>query len=176
MTTTTDSTTTTTTTAPASVADAKKAARVTRSKAAPKGEKTPAKGKEAPKAKAPAKATASGKGALYFISANRPASGGLLYAHTEAFLRIYSMHKNGGAPLATARRVMGDTAINYHVSNGRFEKRDGKVYMTESGKIQFSSRLGSIDEEAVKAFMGVMITGKPDGSYVKAAGAITKIA
>lgn len=127
--------------------------------------------------KAPAKkATPSGKGALYFISANRPASGALLHAHTEAFFRIYGMHKAGGAPLSTARVVLGATAINYHVGAQRFEKRDGKLYMTEAGKIQFGGRLGGIDENAVKAFMSVMTSGKPDGTFVKAAGAIGKVA
>lgn len=127
--------------------------------------------------KAPAKkATPSGKGALYFISANRPASGALLHAHTEAFFQLYGMHKAGGAPLSTARVVLGATAINYHVGAQRFEKRDGKLYMTEAGKIQFGGRMGGIDENAVKAFMSVMTTGKADGTFVKAQGAIGKVA
>ena len=126
--------------------------------------------------KAAAKKTSSGKGAAFFIAANRPASGALLHAHTEAFFTIYGMHKGKGAPVSIARAVMGATALNYHKGNGRFEVRDGQVFMTEAGKIQFGARVPSIDAAAVAAFVSVMTTGKPDGQYVKAAGAIAAIA
>lgn len=164
-------------TTPAAAKDAATVKRTTRQHK-PAADK-PADKKAAPKGKGaskPAAAKPSGKQALYFISANRPASGALLHAHTEAFFRIYDMHKKGGAPLSTARAVMGATAINYHVSNARFEKRDGRLYMTEAGKLQFGSRIGGIDEEAVKAFMAVMTGGKADGQYVKAQAAISKVA
>lgn len=164
-------TTTTTTTAPTTAGELIGAERLD----------TPAKAKDAvkrttrtaKKPAAPAKKTsakkpaASGKGAHYFISCGRPAAGAALHAHTEAFFQIYSMHKAGGAPIATAQRVMGASAVNYHVSNARFEKRDGKVYLTPAGKNHFAARLGGIDGELVKAYISVMTTGKADGVAVK---------
>ena len=181
--TTTDATTTTgeligadrlNTPAKAKEAAAKRTTR-THKPAAPKGADKPV-GKGEKKAPAKPAAKASGKGARFFISCGRPVSGSGLHAHTEAFFQIYGMHKEQGAPKATAQRVLGATAVNYHKGNARFEERDGKIFLTKAGLNHFAARVAAIDSAMVKAFVSVLTTGKADGVAVKVQDNIAAIA
>lgn len=131
--------------------------------------------KDGKKAPAKAKATASGKQALYFIATGRPASGAALQAHTQAFMQIYGMLKGQGAPLKAAQRVMGATAVNYHKTNARFEVRDGKVFLTGAGVNHFAARQGAIDGALVAVYVAILTTGKADGNVVKAQANIAAI-
>ena len=112
----------------------------------------------------------------YFIKDGyRPAAGRALKEFTHAWLSLSGMASGKAYPTAQARKVAGSSAIAYHKGAGRFEETNGTLKLTKAGQAFFAERANANSEEAVKAFVSIMRTGKPDGKFVKAADLIGKI-
>lgn len=138
----------------------------------------PVKAAKAPKAVKPAtdkKPQAAKKGGkkapavvatpvIGFTITNRPASGVILFAYTEAALQLLGMYDGKAIHPSMIKKVMGETAIRYHLGKGTFEKDDsGKLCLTTAGKAFFAERNLKAQEEHVAAFRNMMITGEQDG-------------
>ncbi len=127
--------------------------------AAPKAEGKAQETKAASKPETPAtKAETKAKIlATLHVPANRPTSGGLLFAWTLAALRIV-----GSLPeakqTAAARALHGSTAMKYHGSEGRKNIVPGKTGFVAYNSAFFESR--KPDPKAVEGFTAYIRTGK----------------
>lgn len=120
----------------------------------------PAKGSRKDRKPQAAKAP---KGKLAFCLMNRPAAGnggGLLAAHTSAFLALSGLADGKAVPKATMLRAWGQTAVNYHAANGRIEQTEEGYTLTEFGREFFTFRETGIDKEARAMFVDLLTTGK----------------
>lgn len=122
-------------------------------KSASKGTQAPASATQAP--------------ALTHVIKNgfRPSAGAALYAHTQAFLELSGMAEGKAVPRATVSKAIGDTATKYHVAQCNMEATPEGLTLTERGQVLFSTR--SINPEMLKAFKGILTTGKADGTLIK---------
>lgn len=160
-------------------APAKKAAEKAATKPATKA---PAKAKAAkPATKKPAKAAKAvvapaPQGVAYTIT-NRPSSGVLLFAYTESALRLLGMYDGEAQEKAKLSKVMGATAISYHVNKGTMVRRDdGKYELTSAGVAFFEERATRAQEKHVEMFTTMMTTGDIVGDTYKNNDQVIKIA
>lgn len=154
------------------------------SKAKPKAEKpatkpaskpAPAKAKTAKPAAKQAQATkvkASQAAAYSILPQMRPKAGRVLQAHTEAAIRLLGMYKKGAkVQRAALSRVVGDTAISYHIKNGSFESPEqGLIAFTDMGREAFAARVPGLDEGLISEFLALFQTGKAGEKVTKACG------
>jgi len=146
---------------------AKKAAAKPVAKAATT-KKPAAKAKVAPKAKAP-------KGIKCMV-ANRPGSGVLLFAYTEAALQLLGMYEGAEVEKAVLAKVMGLTAISYHTAKATLVRLDnGRYALTKAGKAFFAERATKAIAADLKGWTKVLSTGKADGVVVKNPDMLTAI-
>lgn len=124
--------------------------------------------KAAPKAKAP-------KGIKCMV-ANRPGSGVLLFAYTEAALQLLGMYDGAEVEKATLAKVMGQTAISYHTAKATLVRLDnGRYALTKAGKAFFAERACKAIAADLKGWTKVLSTGKADGVVVKNPDMLTAI-
>jgi hypothetical protein len=147
-------------TKPAKKAAAKKAA-------APKT----AAAKTAPAKKAAKKAAAPKaivRPTIAYTITNRPSSGVVLFAYTEAALELLGMQEGVAVPASTIKKVMGATALRYHLDKQTFAQDDsGKVTLTNAGKAFFAERKVKAQADHVELFKNMMITGTIAGDLYK---------
>ena len=101
----------------------------------------------------------------YFVNIGRPTAGARLFAHTAAFLALSGMADGKAYPRAKATQVIGPVAVKYHMGNGNIEATEDGLILSERGKAEFGKR--KTDPEMLKAYTGILSTGKADGSIVK---------
>lgn len=139
-------------------------------KTASKGASKPAAKSAKPAAKSaskPAEAPVSNEVKFHLVAGVRPSSGGLMFAHTLAFLRASGLIEGGSIPAATARKVLGDTAVTHHTKKTAQMILDGaSIKLSPTGGNYFSDR-PSISPADVDAYREILTTGKPDGRLVK---------
>lgn len=95
----------------------------------------------------------------------RPERGSRLFAHTVAFLTLAGMPEGRAIPQATAKKVIGETAVKYHKAAGRFEDTAEGIKLTESGRAFFATRGASA--EYVAAYMSALSGGDVPESVAK---------
>ena len=144
--------------------------------AAPKAAKpAPAKKPAAKKATKPA-APKAPHGVRCMV-ANRPGSGVLLFAYTEAVLRLLGMYEGAEVEKSMLAKVMGNTAISYHttakINMARLE--NGRYILTASGKAFFAERAIRANAADVEGWISVLSTGQADGVVVKNPDMLTAI-
>lgn len=149
---------------------AEKTTRAPRTHRAPKGTVAPIApaAQEAAQQEAAQQEAAQQSAVLgYFVNINRPTAGARLFAHTAAFLALSGMSEGKAYPRGKATQVIGPVAVKYHLDpkQGNFEATENGLVLTEKGKITFSAR--KVDPEMLKAYRGILSTGKADGSIVK---------
>lgn len=107
----------------------------------------------------------------------RPIAGCNLFAFTQAWLEMTGLMNNARVEAKVLRKVVGDTAVNYHTRNGNFQKDAGALVLTSKGVNFFSERMikNAYDPKAADAYKDIMTTGKVDGLLVKAQAALSKI-
>lgn len=125
----------------------------------------PAKAAAKPAAKGKATAKAPASPFKYRIITGRPASGAALQAFTAAWMEMAGLMAGKAAEKRVLAYVAGDTAISFHVKNGRFQLKDGKVSLTAGGREHFKAR--EIDADEKKAWINILKTGKADGQRIK---------
>lgn len=138
----------------------------------------PAKAKAAKAVKKPtAKAKpAAPKGIAYTIT-NRPSSGVLLFAYTQAALSLLDMYNGAAVEKAMMAKVMGLTAISYHVGKGTMQRGDdGKYSLTAQGIAFFTERATRAQSAHVAMFSTMMQTGDIVGAVYKNNDQVLKIA
>lgn len=111
----------------------------------------------APKAKTAAK-TITPTLAYAIVDYARPTAGRALAAHTAAFLALSGMTAGKPVASATAGKVLGARAVQYHTTNGNIEQTDAGLILTSKGQAFFSSR--TVDAEQLKAYTTYMATGQ----------------
>ena len=111
----------------------------------------------------------------YGIAVNRPATGRLLHAFTQAWLEMAGLDKGKAISRKEVEQVAGYTAVAYHLKNQRMQEKDGKISLTAAGKLFFKERAATVDTEQVNAMKSILRTGKPDGTIVKNAAAIVTL-
>lgn len=139
-------------------------------KAATKPAKKPAAKKpSAPKVKAPV--------GVRCMVANRPGSGVLLFAYTEAALRLLGMYEGAEVEKVMLMRVMGNTAIQYHTTAkiNLVRLDNGRYVLTASGKAFFAERATRAAQADIDAWVSVLSTGQADGHAVKNQDMLTAI-
>lgn len=131
--------------------------------------KAPAKKPAAPEVKAPA--------GVRCMVANRPGSGVLLFAYTEAALRLLGMYDGAEVEKATLSKVMGPTAIQYHTTTKASMTRldNGRYILTVAGKAFFAERAGRAAQADIEGWISVLSTGQADGLVVKNQDMLTAI-
>jgi hypothetical protein len=153
-----------------------------------KGGKKPAAAKAAKPATKPAKkasgkkpqaekpqAPAAPKGVKCMV-ANRPGSGVLLFAYTEAVLQLLDMYAGAEIEKATLSKIMGATAIQYHTNKCTLARLDnGRYILTSAGKAFFAERAGRAVAADVAAWIQVLSTGQIDGVVAKNQDMLTAI-
>jgi len=149
------------------------AAKPAKAASKPKVEKSAAKAapaKPAAKQAQASKVKPSQAAAYSILPQMRPKAGRTLKAHTEAAFRLLGLGKKGAkVQRAILSRVIGDTAISYHVKNGSFESPEqGVITMTDMGREAFKARVEGLDAELIAEFLTLFQTGKV-GEKVKAA-------
>lgn len=109
--------------------------------------------------------------------ANRPGSGVLLFAYTEAVLRLLGMYEGAEVEKAMLAKVMGQTAISYHTTAKINMKRleNGRYILTASGKAFFAERAVRANSADVEGWISVLSTGQADGVVVKNPDMLTAI-
>lgn len=157
-----------------------------KAKPAPKAAAKPApKAVKATSAKPAQKKAAKAKyvpAAFGLAPSYRPSAGKALQCHTQAVLEFFGLtSKNGAAMKSDIRKVMGDTAVAYHLGQtvANFTESEGVIRLTPRGKEVFATRASAMDEAAqalVATYVGIFKTGKPDGKVVKNATGINKFA
>jgi len=73
-------------------------------------------------------------------AAERPTSGYALFRYTEEWLTRYGMYTGGDISKVDAVKIAGRTAISYHLREGNFVERDGRIGLTAKGKLHFMKR------------------------------------
>jgi hypothetical protein len=135
----------------------------TKTKTAAKAVKAPAV-KKAGKAKA---APAPLRGVHYTIT-NRPSSGVILFAYTEAALNLLGMYDGVSVEKAKLAKVMGLTAIGYHVNKGTLQRdEDGRYSLTSQGVAFFQERATRAQAAHIDMFTTMMQTGTIAGAVYK---------
>lgn len=125
-----------------------------------------------PTAPAVAKASPAIGGAIKFsLSTGRPERGGVLFAHTCAFLELAGMldienRAPGKGASLIASKVIGSSAINHHtngmIKDGKapnFQKTADGYRLTEEGAAHFLNRPAT-SIEFIDEFKEMMRTGK----------------
>ena len=116
--------------------------------------------KKATKAKAP-------KGVKVMV-VNRPGSGVLLFAYSEAALQLLGMYDGAAVEKQMLAKVMGLTAISYHTAKGTLVRGDdGRYSLTRAGVAFFTERKAKAAAADIKGWLSVLSTGKADGTIVK---------
>jgi hypothetical protein len=150
-------------------------------KRAPKAVSAPVKAAKPAKAKASAKkptakAKAPAKGVSYTI-ANRPSSGVLLFAYTQAMLNLLDMYNGAEVEKATLAKIMGQTAIAYHTTKGTMARLDnGRYTLTSVGVAFFSERATRAQSAHIEMFTTMARTGDIVGDIYKNNDQVMKIA
>lgn len=153
-------------------------------KAKPKNPKTtPAKtetvaaAKPAKKGAATKAAPKAAKSAIAFTMMMRPASGSKLYAFTDAVLRLSGLAKGKAVNKARLAKIIGDTAVRYHINNTQAFKLDdkGDVVLSAGGKEFFAMRAGKFSADDSLAYESILTTGKPN-DLCKSANMINAVA
>lgn len=103
----------------------------------------------------------------------RPKAGAALYAHTQAFLELSGMLAHKPVPRATVEAAIGSTAVKYHLHECNMEATENGLLLTDRGDALFGTR--SVDPEMLKAYRGVLSTGKVDGVCVKNPQAVAHV-
>lgn len=96
----------------------------------------------------------------------RPASGAKLFAHTAAFLQLSGMSESKPVARALVARVMGQTAVKYHIDRGNFHHAQEGVFLTVIGT-EYLKKMRAVDPELRAAFVEVLSTGKPNDKVCK---------
>lgn len=109
--------------------------------------------------------------------ANRPGSGVLLFAYTEAVLRLLGMYEGAEVEKAMLAKVMGQTAITYHTTAKINMQRldNGRYILTASGKAFFAERAARAVQADIEGWLSVLSTGQADGVVVKNPDMLTAI-
>jgi len=140
---------------------------------------TAAKPKAAPKAKA-GKATKGAPKApagLNFTLMNRPSSGALLFAFTDAVLTESGLAKGAAVAKAALIKAMGATAVRYHADKGTFVSDDkGGIKLSAGGHAFFALRQGKFDPAVSAAYSVLITSGVADPLVCKNKDLIAKIA
>jgi hypothetical protein len=122
--------------------------------------KTTTTAKSTAKPAAASKPVAAAPSLKFVIAAyKRPQRGHALWAHTAAFLTVSGMADGKAFPRASASKVIGDTAVKYHCSNGNFERTADGLKLTEQGFEAFVLR--STDPEMLAGFTATLSQGTP---------------
>lgn len=157
-------------------AKAAKAATTKKAAAKPAAKAKPAtKAASAPRKAAKAKAPAAPQGVRCMV-ANRPGSGVLLFAYTEAAIQLLGMYDGAEVEKAMLAKVMGQTAINYHVAKATLKRQDnGRYVLTVAGKAFFKERATRAVSTDLAGWLSVLSTGEADGNVVKNPDMLTAI-
>ena len=119
-------------------------------------------------AKKPAAPKAIVRPTIAYTITNRPSSGVVLFAYTEAALELLGMQEGIAVPASTIKKVMGATALRYHLDKQTFAQDDsGKVTLTVAGKAFFADRKVKAQADHVELFKNMMITGTIAGDLYK---------
>lgn len=110
----------------------------------------------------------------HYLAGGRPNAGNALFAHTAAVFELMGMTRGAKVPRATLSKIMGETAVKYHLNTTRvFDWDDKGISLHDFGRLFFSSR--KIDPELKAAFIEVLSTGKTNDKVMKNATFIKPI-
>ena len=96
----------------------------------------------------------------------RPQAGGLLYAHSAAFIKLTGMREGRRVSAEFFKLVMGPVAYRHHVDannprwTGFMVQTDKGVELTEGGKM--NTHWINANPEHVAAFIDILSTGSTD--------------
>jgi len=153
----------------------KAAAKPAKKATAKKAEAKPAATKAPRKAKAKA-APVEAKPVIGFTICNRPSSGVILFAYTQAALELLGMLEGEAVPSAKITAVMGATALRYHLAKQTFAKNDsGDIVLTNAGVHFFAERNQKAAKDHVEAFRRMMVEGVEDGVINKNANQVVAL-
>ncbi len=82
----------------------------------------------------------NGRALLAESEAERPTSGKALFRFTEEWLTSNGLYEGRDMSKADAVSIAGRTAIAYHLREGNFVERDGRIALTDKGHSHFSKR------------------------------------
>lgn len=134
-----------------------------------------------PAPKAPRKAKAKAPAApvrpeVRFTICNRPSSGVILFAYTQAALDLLGMLEGVAVPARKITQVMGATALRYHLDKQTFAKNDsGDIVLTPAGVAFFAERNTKAAPDHIEAFKRMMIEGVEDGVINKNAQQVVEL-
>lgn len=115
-------------------------------------------------------------GVKYQIVIGRPSAGRPLKAYTQAALELLGMLNGTAHDRATLNKVLGATAVNYHLTNTMAFSmtNDGIVVTPSYGTDFFGHRadMKEFDPQDVEDFKTILVSGKPDGRLVKSVNSI----
>ena len=107
------------------------------------------------------------KGFHYLVDGALPTAGPRLMAHTHAALEFLGLLTGKSALRSAAERLMGHTAITYHVTARNMEARAETVKLTAKGLKSFKARVdtGRVDLDLAAAFLAAISKGRPSVAY-----------
>jgi hypothetical protein len=73
-------------------------------------------------------------------SGGRPTSGHALFRFTEEWIDRHGLYEGRDMPKVDAVKIAGRTAIFYHLREGNFVEREGRLALTAKGKTHFANR------------------------------------
>jgi hypothetical protein len=124
---------------------------------------------EAPAKKAGAATKAKPKAAkatnpVAFTLMKGPSSGGLLYAFTDAVLRVTGLYDGKSIDKATLTKIVKATAVRYHLTSTMAFELDakGNVRLSKGGKAFFAERAGKFSKDDSAKYESILLTGKPN--------------
>lgn len=114
---------------------------------------------------------------LNFTLMNRPSSGALLFAFTDAVLTESGLAKGAAIAKAALVKAMGATAVRYHADKGTFVSDDkGAIKLSAGGHAFFALRQGKFDPAVSAAYSVLITSGVADPLVCKNKDLIAKIA
>jgi len=97
----------------------------------------------------------------------RPMSGQSLFAHTAAFFKLSGMSETKAVPNALVSRVMGSTAVRYHLKQtGFFDQTERGLVHSATGR-EYFTKIRATNPELVAACVEILTTGKPNDKICK---------
>jgi hypothetical protein len=70
----------------------------------------------------------------------RPTAGKALWAFTDRWLDENGLYDGKSIDKALATHIAGATAVRYHLAQGNFQERDGRMTLTADGRAHFLKR------------------------------------
>jgi hypothetical protein len=139
--------------------------------------KAPAKARTMRKATVAKVAPATSTGIRFAVAqgVGRPVAGNALKAHTAAFLNASGMADGNPFAKATATKIIGARAVQYHLENGNFEHTDAGLIVSLKGAVAFTA-FRSVDPELQKAYETFFKNGEMNPAInVKNSASIVKL-